>query len=464
MRMFFFFLGGGAAFGVCFVCLFNAFVFKCFFVHQQEECFTHKYFHIPGLTTVSTSYSITPAWYDGPVERNSSGESIQQSTVMLNVTNNMTTSIPTGEGSRADRQPFLSQATVDMATPNTLTTEPVTSDVEYIESRAINTTGGPIFESSPPLFPKIRNGVIKYGFPLVFCVGMISNGMSFLVILLSTIRDSSTGVYLAVLACADCLSLVLWTILFWAVPVMDWPFPGVLQMCNVRQFLLSFSGSFSAMCVVCVSLDRFIAVWFPFQAKRFTTRKRAAFTLSALFAFLVAIFFPAFFAFSQDSPCLVKISLRLYAKSILYLLVNIFQSYGIIISLVFLNAGIACRLFLSRKALRDSRHNAQQGAHDNRVVLTVVTVSVVYILCNFPFSLLVSLKSTGRLTDMSHLETLFTAFVLLYVANHGINFFIYVLTSANFRRTLLSLCRLDTPCRRRLSPPTTDTTSSAVNM
>ncbi len=396
-----------------------------------------------------------------------SGESVRQSTA---VPHEMTTYMPTEEGSHSDRQPCLTQPRDDLATPDTLTTEPATSDVEYTENMAPSTKGDPLSESIPRLFPNFRNGVIIYGFPFLFCVGMISNGMSFLVILVSTIRDSSTGVYLAVLACADSLSLVLWTTLFWAVPVMDWPFPGVLQMCNVRQFLLSFSGSFSAMCVVCVSLDRFIAVWFPFQAKRFTTRKRAAFTLSALFVFLVAIFLPTFFAFSQDSQCLVKPSLLLYAKTILFLLSNIFQSYGVIISLVFLNAGIACRLFRSRKVLEGSRHTAvEQGAQDNRAVVTVVIVSVAYILCNFPFSLLVSLKSTGRLTDVSHLEAVLTAFRLLFVANHGINFFIYVLTSTNFRRTLLSLCRLDTPCRRRASSTAMDnafsmTESSAVNM
>ncbi len=69
-------------------------------------------------------------------------------------------------------------------------------------------------------FPQFTNPVVVYGFPSVLVVGLVANVLSFVTILNSSIRQTSTGLYLCVLAAVDSVSLFVWTSSIWAVPVL----------------------------------------------------------------------------------------------------------------------------------------------------------------------------------------------------------------------------------------------------
>lgn len=105
------------------------------------------------------------------------------------------------------------------------------------------------------LFPDFINGVVFYDFPATFGVGIVANILSFVLIQMSDIRVTWTGVYLSVLACSDSVCLTLWTSLLWATPVLGLSFPG-LHMCNVSQLGMAIFGSLSAMSIVCVLNNR----------------------------------------------------------------------------------------------------------------------------------------------------------------------------------------------------------------
>ncbi len=311
------------------------------------------------------------------------------------------------------------------------------SDASDVFTQAVAVTGllpGP--DANDRLYPDFLNGMVIYGFPAIFGLGIIANTLSFIVIQLSEIRATSTGVYLSVLACSDIVCLTLWASLLWAIPVLGRSFPG-LHMCNVSQFGVALFSSLSAMLIVCVTTDRFIAVWFPFRAKELTTRVRALCVIIALTLCLLALFLPVLFSFTDK--CVVIESLKLYGNTAMYILLNITYSYGVIIYLCGTNMGIVYRLCKAQRLSEDSRMPENKKSFQAATI--VLSVSAAYIICTVPPNILISLKSNNIVTfDNRYVdEVVFTFGRSLIFVNHTINFFLYILTSSNFRKTFVAL-------------------------
>ncbi len=332
----------------------------------------------------------------------------------------------------------------------TLTTlEPTSDTVKYVtsttEAESWTTATNETIPPAKPgqLFPNYKNDIAKYGFPIILATGLVANTLSFIVIQASAIRTTSTGLYLSVLTWADCLCLVIWTLRFWVVPVLHLPYPWPLKSCNIRQFFISLGPSLSAMCIVAVTIDRFIVVCIPFKAKQLTKPKWAAVAILLVAVALISLFVPALFAFSPS--CSIQPNLALYGRTVMFLLVNITQSYGPIICIICLNSAIVGTLIRSQKRLKDNV--SRQNETKSKVLATVLAVSCIFVVSTLPFNLLVTLKSTNNIhLSPEALEIVFTVLALLFVSNHSINFFIYILTSASFRETFVSIFRLCGTC------------------
>ncbi len=314
------------------------------------------------------------------------------------------------------------------------------------------------------LFPDYVNNALIYGMPSIMAIGIGGNALSFVAIVASKTRKISTGVYLSVLAWFDSLSLVLWTSLFWSIPYLGAPFAGLLRKCNIFNFLMTGCSSYCSMCVVCVTTDRFIAVFFPLTAKRFTTRKRAALVLASLAAVMVACFGPALI--STKEFCGSNGLLDVYADTVMYLLANIFYSHGPIIYLLCLNIAIAAKLCINQKLF--SKNRSRISTNDEKVpkaVVTVLVVSVVYVILILPYNLLMILVTSAnfQIANKGVEEIVVTICRLMMVSNHGVNFFLYTLTSVEFRRTLLNfICYPIAVVRTRLDSQGSSTSVTGI--
>ncbi len=292
------------------------------------------------------------------------------------------------------------------------------------------------------MFPYYLNKALFYGMPCIMATGIATNALSFITIVTSNTRKISTGVYLSVLAWFDSMLLVLWTSTFWAMPHLGAPFAGLLRKCNVLNFLMSASLGYCSMCVVCVTTDRFIAVYFPLTAKRFTTRKRAAIVLASLAVVMLACFGPALF--STNELCGSNGLIDVYTDTVMYLMAFTFYFHGPIIYLLCMNIAIAAKLCLNRKFFGK---NKSRASTDNekipKAVVTVLVVSVVYVVLMLPYNVLMILATSinFRMKNKALEEIVVTTCRLMMVSNHGVNFFLYSLTSVEFRRSLVNLFR-----------------------
>ena len=132
--------------------------------------------------------------------------------------------------------------------------------------------------------------IVKWVFPAIIFIGTVGNFMALGVLLTKRMRYTSVNIYLAYLAVVDTVVLYLSGFKTWIRALTDWE---LLQLsnagCKIVMFLILLSLHVSAWLVVAVSLDRFVAIWFPFTSMALCTPTRAR-VLCAAITVVLAIY------------------------------------------------------------------------------------------------------------------------------------------------------------------------------
>ena len=157
-----------------------------------------------------------------------------------------------------------------------------------------------------------------------------------------------------------------------------------VPVCNINRFLRFVCFNFASVCVLCVTVDRFIAVWFPIRAKFLTTRRNAVCVIGGSLVFLIALRLPLLIGMTPN--CGVRWSfMRSYLVAGTKVLVHIFYSYGTSVCLFILNIAIAVRLVCLDKNLR-SNAGSNVSARSTKVGVTALAVSVAFSCVPLPIT------------------------------------------------------------------------------
>ncbi|KAK7111458.1 G-protein coupled receptor 84-like isoform X2 [Littorina saxatilis] len=156
----------------------------------------------------------------------------------------------------------------------------VTSDV------TITTTTEKPYEE----FTEVKAAILidRIYIPLVVAVGVLGNVLCFVTLVFSSLRATSTCVYMAAIAVLDCVILVL------DFCVLIRGYMGHTQFymqndwtCGFHNFLFYFAIHFDVLLLIAMTIDRFIVVRFPLKAPSICTPSSAvkAIILVGLFTF-----------------------------------------------------------------------------------------------------------------------------------------------------------------------------------
>lgn len=112
--------------------------------------------------------------------------------------------------------------------------------------------------------------------PFIFLVGTVCNFLTFLVMRRKKMRHQSTYFYMAVLAIADEMVLMIGCLNYWFYVFMNINIMIVsVYFCKLACLFLYGMFHFCVWIVVIMTIERFIAVALPLQANRLCTVKRA---------------------------------------------------------------------------------------------------------------------------------------------------------------------------------------------
>ena len=314
-----------------------------------------------------------------------------------------------------------------------------------------------------------------YGIPIIVMIGILGNVTCFFVFVATYLRRMSSSIYLAALSVTDALFL-LTTLLAWMdnVKIDIYHRQGWCQLLTYVGFVTSF---LDVWYVVSFTVERYIAVCFPFKRLDLCTPKRAKIVVISL-AFAACVMFnfalwtsevgnlfqrpfcapmPKYFTLVSGLNN-VDTLLTLIIPTIIIITSNIRIGYAVA---KFYRNRVRLEGQVTEAVLSDdfADHNAASvhpsGIYENssynrlqmKVTKMLLMVSTVFLLCHIPshgFRVYVFvLTLTTNNYRPSHLTLLIQKlFQYLYILNFAVNIFLYNISGKTFRKAMVRLGRM----------------------
>ena len=235
-------------------------------------------------------------------------------------------------------------------------------------------------------------------------------------------------------------------------------YPSGWTNCKLPLFLFHFFAHYSSTILVIMSVEKFIALYFPLKAKVLCTL-RAAKRASVITA-VVFIAFDAQFFFIQElrsvdgSPKCKYISedygfVIERIKSIIY-------TFGPFTVMTVLNLAIALKFFILTRNTGNDLESTSQALNKSatRGTVTLLLLSVTFIILTGPASLYATVTKTLD-------PILKNIFIFLQFLNHSINAVLYCVVGSKFRTELIYMIK---HCGKKGDPTSTSLATSAFTI
>ena len=148
---------------------------------------------------------------------------------------------------------------------------------------ALDINGNALENSCKNVDSEIKRKIWTISSPILLVFGTVGNTLSIITFSRKELRKNTSALYFIVLAIADLLSLYLGLLRYY---IRELIFIDIREknevVCKVHVFLVGFIRHFSAWILVTVTIERFIAVWYPFKAKTICTMRNGAIALAVL--------------------------------------------------------------------------------------------------------------------------------------------------------------------------------------
>ena len=233
---------------------------------------------------------------------------------------------------------------------------------------------------------------------------------------------------------------------------VDMP-PNVQWFCRLQ--LYNFLSSFLCSCYLLITMtfERFYSIIQPHKAASFNTVKKARIIINCIFIIFFTYSIPYLFISGYDGAFCVPILLSNNVLSeIYYWLTQIVIFVFPFLSLLTMNSVIIHTLRkrpkLKTHELEGENQNAGQNVknkhHEKQVVTTLLLVTFVFLFLNIPVRTMVfylNFSSGNTPTYYASLHLLYQVGQKAFYTNHGINFFLYVISGQKFRTDLRNIFR-----------------------
>ena len=285
-----------------------------------------------------------------------------------------------------------------------------------------------------------------YGSPFLVILGTIGNVLSAIVMQSKRLRKYTTSVYLTMLACVD--TAVLYTGLSrqWVLAVFNTDLRFLTSgLCKLHLFLMYFLVQLEAWILVCVSIERLVAVWLPLKAQRIFTRRFARIQMTGI---LFGLFILSSHLFrtqilvpigaGRGSICRFDPFFEFFRLKIWGWIDMVFASilpFGIMISS---SIAIVVKLYIQHRKTASQGNTAGKNAS---VTMMLLAVCGVFFVCTLPITIYLSKSSDyEQMYGCCYSNNVTWPLVNMFMyLNHAGNFFLYCTSGPRFRAELLQI-------------------------
>ncbi|XP_041351152.1 allatostatin-A receptor-like [Gigantopelta aegis] len=280
---------------------------------------------------------------------------------------------------------------------------------------------------------------------VLFLFGFTGNIATFITVIKIRPHRSYT-ICIAVLAiinnCAIISKLLFHQLTLYDAPIGPWG-------CRILYYLVSFFSMYSSWIIVTMTLERFVAIYFPMKVVTVCTRAKMLFFLVILAVFLLLADIHFLWTSTDTFHPIFKQHcgfLRQYQHFIRYYWYwmdgCMYAIIPCILLLIFNTVNIfgIRQSYKTQKELLKNRSEliVERFRDQGKITVMVVAVSVLFLLLVLPNCFHYIIKPTWDYTPLSHEHALFLLtreiIFVLSDCNHGIQFFIYFVMAKPFRR------------------------------
>ena len=305
-------------------------------------------------------------------------------------------------------------------------------------------------------FPECHVAVLlwKIFLPVFFLIGVPGNILSLVVLSRKRMRNSTTSVYLRLLAIVDT------TVLLIGVPRNILYYYESINVTNLSNFTCKFylylNPSFVAIswCLLpIITLDRFIHVRYPIWAKEHCSRKKSVIIFAVMVVTVLAISSPrAAFYSTREVKVSQNLTKVLCAPTSTWL--THFKAFPTIFSLLFSVTPVffqlVCNVLLvkqltDRSRQKKARQILEAGQKKEQQDLRCITrmllvVCVFFILSSVPQCTLFVFRSyifdSNKRHEVAKQQLVQTIVQILVYSSNSINFLLYTVSGRMFRKEL----------------------------
>ena len=232
--------------------------------------------------------------------------------------------------------------------------------------------------------------------------------------------------------------------------------PGPKWYCRVAQLFNFTSFLCSTLLILSMTFDRFYSIIMPHKAASFNTVKRAKITVACIVIVSILYNLPHLYLTSYVGwECLPYANAQEYQLGKLYFWLSLVVQFALpFVCLLTMNSviihKIRNRFVLVKKPLTVSPNNESSQGETSSNKHSEMQVFVILLLVTFAFLVLATPAYLFflfvRIINFFKSPKLVTAYFLfwnvahkMYISNHGINFFLYVISGKKFRTDLRNL-------------------------
>ena len=313
-------------------------------------------------------------------------------------------------------------------------------------------------------------------------VGLVLNFLSLEVYLGSWMRHGVPGRYFIALSLADNLVLA-GELLLWLNTRYGYGEESVLGinfvhssnfMCKTTYFLRYGSRVWSSWLMVAITMERFLTVTFPLKMVRLSSPRKAVVVIVSLgvvsFSMASFTFFTLVSKDYKGSPLCQFTAQRMYTFWIVAVIAVLGEMVVPSLLVSVLTVLILWRLALARKErqrmveMASSRGMGRQKASELQTTIALVSIAIMFVTIRLPYIVTYFINMykdklwvcLGPWTSFT-IYKIYTVAKVLAVLNYALNFCLYCVSGAPFRRELRRSL-----CQRRMRSVYGPTTGSSV--
>ncbi|XP_006008781.1 lysophosphatidic acid receptor 6 [Latimeria chalumnae] len=283
-------------------------------------------------------------------------------------------------------------------------------------------------------------------FSLVFVLGVMANCAALYIFTCSLKLRNETTTYMINLAISDLLFVFTLPFRIFYFVTKNWPFGDVLCKISVALFYTNMYGSIFFL--TCISVDRFLAIVYPFRSRALRTKKNAKIVCFAVWLIVLAGSAPASFVQSTNkgqntTTCFENFSDSTW-KTYLSKIVIFIETVGFFIPLIL---NVSCSTAVLR-TLKKPVTLSRSKINKTKILQMIIVHLTIFCFCFVPYNInlvLYALMRTRVLTNCSVrfvIRIMYPITLCIAVSNCCFDPIVYYFTSETIQNSIKRKSRM----------------------